>query len=198
MTFLFDIGNVIMHFDFAPAIAHYVNNSTNDITDPLSEVADIKDRLEGGEMGSEEFVTHAIDTFGYRGTREEFIKAWNEIFSENAPMVAAIEAIAKAGHPLYLLSNTNGLHMDFLLTFDVFKHFKGGIYSHEAKCMKPADKIYEIAIEEFDLDPSKTIYIDDLPANAEAGTRLGFLTHQYDSAKHEEFLAFVNGYGIAL
>lgn len=198
MTFLYDIGNVIMHFDFAPAVAHYVDRSSHTLTDPLSEVAGIKDRLESGQMGSEDFVTFAIDTFGYKGTREEFIQAWNAIFTINEPMVKVINTLADAGHTLYHLSNTNGLHMDYLRTLDVFQRFHGGIYSHEVNCMKPDDQIYEITIRNLNLNPAETIYIDDLPANAEAGKRHGFLTHLYDGAQHEKFLAFLKAQGVSV
>ena len=196
MTFLYDIGNVIMNFDFAPAVAHYVQRSSHPVTDPLSEVAAIKDKLENGEMGSDEFIQHAIDTFGYQGTKEEFVTAWNGIFTKNEPMARVIEKLAADGHTLYLLSNTNGIHLDYLLSVDIFSHFQEGVYSHLAKCMKPGDQIYEIAIEQLSLDPAETIYIDDLPENAEAGRRFGFLTHQYDSANHNAFLSFLADHGV--
>ncbi len=198
-AFLYDIGNVIVKFDFGPTIDHFVTHSSAGILDPLAAVADIKQALEGGTMGDDEFVETAIEMLHYRGTREDFIRHWQHIFSENKPMCESIRAIAAQNIPLYLLSNTSGLHVEHLLEdFDIFECFQAGIYSHEAKCMKPDDQIYQIAIEKLGLDPGQTIYVDDLPANIETGTRLGFLSHHYDYGDHEAFLAFAEEHGVPL
>ena len=87
--------------------------------------------------------------------------------------------------PAYLLSNTNAPHLEWLLEqFSIFKHFEGGIYSHEAKTMKPEPGMYEQAVAKFDLDPAQTFYVDDLIANIETGRRLGFVSHHYDPQNH--------------
>ena len=91
--------------------------------------------------------------------------------------------------PLYLLSNTNGIHVPFFTTeYDVFDLFDGATYSHEAGSMKPDDLIYEVAIKNHQVDPATTIYIDDRPENIEAGKRHGLISIEYDFRDHEAFL----------
>ncbi len=88
-------------------------------------------------------------------------------------MIALVEEELAGKVPL-LLSNTSGLHKDWLFAkFPVFQHFAGGIYSHEAQCMKPHDAIFQQAVAAFDLDPATTFYIDDLEDNIATGQRLG-------------------------
>ena len=58
--------------------------------------------------------------------------------------------------------------------------------------MKPDQKIYEIAIKKFSLTPGETIYIDDLPANCEAGSAIGLQTICYHREKHSEVLDSVS------
>lgn len=196
--FLFDIGNVICAFDFAPMIARLKERSTDAGADPISRFIETKESYESGESGDDEFIEHVTRSIGFLGDRDEFVSIWTEIFSENAPMTAAIETLAAAGHPLYLLSNTNGLHVEYLLkTFPVFEHFSGGVYSHEAKAIKPLDQIFEIAFERFSLDPKQTYYVDDLPKNIEAGDRFGLISHQYHISKHEDFLSWLADRGLA-
>jgi len=57
--------------------------------------------------------------------------------------------------------------------------------------MKPDPRIYELVKETLPLLPNRTIYIDDLPANCEAGSKAGFLSVLYDVEKHSDFLTAV-------
>jgi len=192
-AFLFDIGNVILGFDFNIAIRRLRNFGITH-TEPFAYIADTKNRYEAGEFDDEEFVELAMGKLGFQGTGNEFVLIWQEIFHENAPMVESIRELAKGDRPLYLLSNTNGLHMRHIRRdYPIFAAFSGGIYSHEAKSMKPATPMYEQAIERFGLVPEETLYIDDLPANIETGMALGFKSHQYDLNDHQAFLDALGG-----
>ena len=190
-AFLFDIGNVILGFDFGIAIERLRDfGITHD--DPLSHISEIKERYEAGGIDDEEFVELAIADLGFTGSGTDFIAIWQDIFHENEPMVESIRALADQGRPLFLLSNTNGLHVEHILRqYPIFSVFAGGVYSHEAKSMKPAPPMYEQAIERFGLSPAETLYVDDLPANIETGLALGFQTHQYDLRDHAAFLAAI-------
>lgn len=196
--FLFDIGNVICAFDFDPMIARLKERSTDAGADPISRFIETKESYESGNSSDDAFIAHVTEAIGFLGDHEEFVSIWTEIFSENQPMTAAIETLAAAGHPLYLLSNTNGLHVEYLLkTFPVFEHFSGGVYSHEAKAIKPLDQIYEIAFERYSLNPEETYYVDDLPRNIEAGNRFGLISHQYHMREHDAFITWLAENGIA-
>jgi FMN phosphatase YigB (HAD superfamily) len=184
---LFDIGNVIVHFDFTEAAQRFAAMSDANTDEVLGLLAPFKDHLESGQISDEDFVTQGMARARFQGSREEFIRIWSDIFSENVPMIRAIESLA-ANHPLYLLSNTNGLHKKWLFEkFSVFAHFAGGIYSHEARSMKPHEPIFRAAISAFDLDPARTLYIDDLADNIAAGQRLGFVCHHYSPKQHGAF-----------
>ncbi|HQZ29741.1 MAG TPA: HAD-IA family hydrolase, partial [Verrucomicrobiales bacterium] len=110
----------------------------------------------------------------------------------NLPMVEFINARKAEGKTLFLLSNTNGIHVPFFeKTYPVFELFDQRIYSHEVGLMKPDPRIYELVKETLPLLPNRTIYIDDLPANCEAGSKAGFLSVLYDVEKHSDFLTAV-------
>jgi putative hydrolase of the HAD superfamily len=190
-AYLFDIGNVILGFDFTIAVRRLREiGIAHD--DPLAHLTETKERYEAGEIDDEEFVELAIEELGFTGGRSDFIPIWQQIFHENQPMVESIRMLAGQGRPLYLLSNTNGLHVEHILReHPIFEVFSGGIYSHEAKSMKPERPMYQQAIDRFGLIPGETLYIDDLPANIETGKAMGFLTHQYDLDDHSAFLAAI-------
>jgi len=48
--------------------------------------------------------------------------------------------------------------------------------------VKPDPAIFERAAERFGLDPARTVFVDDAPANVEAAARLGFVALRFTSA----------------
>ncbi len=188
--FLFDIGNVILKFDFnlgAQRIQDHCSKVSAD--EILPAIADLTDDLESGKMDTASYVTEVSQRLGYSGSEDDFIRAFEDIFTLNLDMVALIDHLKQNGHRLYLLSNTNGIHVPFFTSeYSVFEHFSGAVYSHETGVMKPEAGIYETAIQQFDLDPQRTIYIDDLEANVIAGRKLGLLGVHYEPGKHHRLL----------
>lgn len=184
---LFDIGNVLVRFDFTAAAQRFAAQSESTAEEVLALLSPFKDDLESGRISDDDFIAQSISKIGFRGARHEFVSIWSDIFTENTPMIEAVAQLAVT-HSLYLLSNTSGLHKDWLFEkYDVFRHFAGGIYSHEAGAMKPHDSIFEAAVKTFGLDPVRTLYIDDLPDNIATGKRLGFVSHLYHPDKHADF-----------
>ncbi|MDF1739393.1 MAG: HAD family phosphatase [Verrucomicrobiales bacterium] len=193
-AFLFDVGNVIISFDFTITAQKLAPQCDVSPEEAFRRVALLTDRLESGHITAEEFIETAIERIGYKGSPLELRTAFEDIFTLNLPMVDFIESLHREQIPLHLLSNTNAIHVPFFeKTYPVFKCFSGRIYSHEVGCMKPSPEIYRIAIETLSLDPEETIYIDDLEANCAAGREAGLQTIRYDREAHEAFLSEVAG-----
>lgn len=184
---LFDIGNVLLTFDFEPTWKHFSEKSGKPVQEIKTLLQPLKEALESGQLPSEDFVSQSMAVLEYKDRRDDFIYQWGNIFALNAPMRTFIEQLNE-DFELYLFSNTSGLHKDFMFEhFEVFQRFQGGIYSHEAKAMKPAPRMYELAVSELGLDPARTLYIDDLPENIETGKAFGYHTHIYDFRRHDVF-----------
>ena len=196
-TLLFDIGNVIVHFDFGPARARLAQASSV-AGDPLEIVAALKDRLEIGEIDGPTFVDAAIERLGYRHGRDAFRRTWESIFSPNQPMWETI-AGARERYRLVLISNTSDIHKESLFRdYPIFESFDGGVYSYASRHMKPAPEAYRIAVDELGLRPAQTLYVDDGAANVEAGRREGFVSVLYDPRQHDRFLAEARVLGVDL
>ncbi len=183
---LFDIGNVLVTFDFDRCAQRLAQFSPLSPAQIHAAIAPFKGPLESGAMPEAEFFAKSIEALAFSGSPAQFEEIWCDIFTLNAPMAATLAGLPKR-LPAYLFSNTNDPHKRWLLEkFEVFHHFQHGIYSHEAKCMKPDDAFYHEAIRQFHLDPATTFYVDDLAANIATGRRLGFQCFHYDPAHHEE------------
>ncbi len=197
-AFLFDIGNVLFTFDY-PAMLHQLAGRAGGEPLPFEAFDALRDRYETGALSDAEFVDAVRSAVRFDGSAAEFIEIWTGIFTANEPMLSAVERLAARGHPLYLLSNTNGLHLSYLRdAHPAMAHFAGGSYSHEVGTAKPGAAIYEHATTTFDLDPNQTLYIDDLPANIESGRRHGLRSHLYAHDAHAGFCRWLLASGIDL
>lgn len=195
-AFLFDIGNVILRFDFNLALKKLFQDR-----DPAAEaivdlIEPVKLAYEGGRMTRADFQAQARAILQYTGTDTDFISAWEDIFTENAPMVALIEQL-HGRYPLYLLSNTSDLHVDYIFrTYAVFHRFTDAIYSFRVQASKPHPEIYEIAAQNLGIVPAETFFIDDLLPNIETARALGFHAHHYHYEQHAALLAEVRSCGV--
>ena len=175
-AYLFDIGNVIITFDFGKAARRLASHSGVAAEKALPIVAPLTVELELGRLTPEEFIEAASAAIGFTGDAALFRSSFEDIFELNLQMVAFIETRKAEGCALFLLSNTNGIHVPFFeATYPVFGLFDGRIYSHEVGLMKPDPAIYEVTKSRLNLIPERTLYIDDMPANCDAGREAGFL-----------------------
>ena len=188
MTFLFDIGKVLLDFHFEPSLAKLLPPETPDAMQRLTVLLEKKDDFEAGRIPVEEYVPWAIERLGSGVPHDDFLHAWRNIFTPVEPMWRVVESLAAGGHRLILFSNTNGIHCPWIFeNYDIFRHFPEAVLSFEAGSIKPEPEIYHHAIGVHGLKPAETRYIDDLPANIETGKQLGFRTWQYDLNDHPAF-----------
>jgi FMN phosphatase YigB (HAD superfamily) len=184
---VFDIGNVLVLFDWQIFHARIRADCPNLPTEAEKQFRELAIRVEIGEITGEMFTEQAVRAIGFPGDQRTFLSIWNEIFSLNVPMERTVMAL-KERFPLFLLSNTSELHLTYLTqNWDVFRHFQDGVYSFRARCAKPDRRIFETAIKQFGLKPENTVYIDDLAPNVDAASSLGFAAIRYDLAKHADF-----------
>ena len=193
---LFDIGNVLVTFDFSRAMARFAEQSPLPSATIRERLMPLVEQMECGLISSSEFITRGMAATEFGGPEEAFVTAYCDIFTENAPMVARIPRLA-GKVPLYLLSNTGGLHLDYLqTTFPVFAHFRGGVFSHLAGAAKPGPEIYRRAIADCGLDPATTLYLDDAVANTAAGAALGLRVFTYDFKDDAAFETCLDSWGL--
>lgn len=100
--------------------------------------------------------------------------------------------ICKA-HGVKLYALTNFAAEEFAIAcekFDFFSLFDDHVVSGRLHMVKPGHEIYEHLTAKFGLDPARTLFIDDNPANIEAALESGWQSMCYNRAgKLTEFFA---------
>ncbi|BCU78719.1 HAD family phosphatase [Luteolibacter sp. LG18] len=193
MNFLYDIGRVLLDFDFESSLARLLPEGIDDPHGRLERLLERKDDFEAGRIPEDEFIAWAIERLETRATPDDFRHAWRNIFTPNEPMWSVVDRLADAGHRLILFSNINSIHCPWIFeTYPRFSRFHGAVLSFEVGAIKPEPAIYEHAIQTYGLVPEEVIYIDDMEANVTAGRALGMRTWQYDLRNHEAFESWLN------
>lgn len=197
MTFLYDIGRVLLDFDFEASIANLFPPGTNDVRERIQRMLARKDEFESGKLDVDTYTHWALEVLETSATPEEFHHAWRNIFTPNEPMWRRVRQLAAAGHRLILFSNINGIHVPWIYEeFPEFALFDDAVMSFQTGFIKPDPEIYRHAIEQHNLVPAETLYIDDLPENIATGRALGFQTWQYDLRDHAAFEQWLASYSI--
>jgi putative hydrolase of the HAD superfamily len=188
MTFLFDIGRVLLDFDFESSLARLLPPG---VTDPHVRLAGLlvhKDVFESGATDPDAYISWALEVIGSDATADEFRHAWRHIFTLNEPMWQDVRKLAAEGHRLILFSNTNAIHCPWIFDFfPDFALFESAVLSYQVGAVKPHPAIYQHAIATYGLNPAETLYIDDLPENIASGVAHGFRCFQYNLADHSAF-----------
>jgi len=188
MTFLYDIGRVLLDFDFECSLARLLPPGIPDAAARLGRLLEHKDQFEAGETPPDAYMTWALGVLGSSATVAEFRTAWRSIFTPILPMWDCVRRLSVDGHRLILFSNTNAIHCPWVFeTYSVFGLFDAAVLSYEVGCVKPGRAIYQHAVEVHGLIADSTFYIDDLAQNIATGREFGFHCWQYDLNDHPAF-----------
>lgn len=182
---LFDLGGVIMDIRRDNAVKALEGIGMTDANDFLGEYSQKGPflALEDGSMTAEEFRTEIRKHINATVSDDAIDAAFCE-FLIGIPthrLVALRELRQRYG--IYMLSNTNPIMWNSRIA-EEFRHegmemadyFDGIVTSFEAKSIKPDAKIFETAIEKYQLVPEETLFLDDSQKNLSAAAMLGFNT----------------------
>lgn len=187
---LFDLGNVILpfnHYQIAEKLSRF--SQRKEFQDPQKIFSHLFDFEKGsvngyevGKVSSIQFFKSLKEYLHLSLSFEEFIPIWNDIFTENQEVSEIIRSL-KGKKKLGLISNTNPLHFDYILSkFSVIHIFDKWILSHEVGFKKPAIEIFQKAIEWASVEPKKILFIDDMERHVEVAASLGMQGIHFISA----------------
>ena len=181
-TIIFDIGNVLVDFDWD----RYIHTLFSD-EDLISHVNDaifgshLWPEFDRGVMEDEEVITQMISKAPELADeiRLAIQNAGGCIFRLDYA-IPWIRNLKKRGLKVLFLSNyslrlrnANEEALDFLAEMD------GGVFSYEVKLIKPDPAIYQTICKKYGLVPAETIFIDDNEENIEAAKDYGLQTIQF-------------------
>lgn len=183
---IFDLGGVILDIDYnltrkafeKLGVAHFDEMYSQATADKLFQ------KLETGCISDDNFFKELNTCTGLQLSPLEITTAWNAMllgFREESLLF--LDAI-RPKYNLFLLSNTNHIHIAaFNKIFNERKrhkpfndYFKKAFYSCEIGLRKPDAAPYQWVLEQVNIAPAKTIFIDDSEQNIETAKNMGMQT----------------------
>ena len=175
-TIIFDIGSVLLHLEVPRAVAHLARltgHHPKEVESALFEQG-FKEAVETGRISKEAFWRAVTGCLGTDLGLERFAQAYCDMFTEVKGMPELVAELAEH-YPLYLLSNTDPFHFEYIKDrFFFVGLFNGVVTSYDAGAKKPAPEIYHTMLRRFGLKASCCLFIDDLSKNVLAARKLGF------------------------
>ena len=182
---LFDLGNVIVPFDFKRAYAKLGPLCSCPITEISARLrsTDLVRRFETGRIAAQPFVSELSVLLGLETTYNDFCDLWTSIFLEDTLVSESLIAGLRSRHRLLVLSNTNPIHFSMLkASYPLLEHFDDFVLSYEVGALKPEAEIYRHAIQRAGCRPEECFFTDDIASNVEAARNNGMEAVQFLSA----------------
>jgi glucose-1-phosphatase len=188
-TVIFDLGKVIIPFDFMRGYEGLGGISGLSVPEIRSRITstDLVQRFECGLVEPADFVAELSRMLDLDISYEQFCQIWSSIFLPE-PLIPErlLEGLSR-GYRLLLLSNTNAIHFEMLeKTYPLLRHFHDKILSHRVRAMKPSPAIYREAIARAGCAPEEIFFTDDIVDYVAAAKREGIDAVQFESSEQIE------------
>ncbi len=180
---IFDLGGVLLNLNYDLTEKAFISLGMTNFGESYSQLQQVNlfDRYEIGEISSFHFVNRLLDLLPPGTTANQVVHAWNAMILDfPVERLQFLEELSKK-YRLFLLSNTNDLHIDAVRRAlekavghkNLEQYFEKTYFSSAIGMRKPNTEIFEFVCSENNLDPAKTIFIDDSPQHIEGAKSVG-------------------------
>ncbi|MEQ9063349.1 MAG: HAD-IA family hydrolase [Vicingaceae bacterium] len=188
---ILDLGGVLLNIDHRITQQAFIDMGIADFDDLYSQSRQngIFDRYEKGLISTDDFISFIQELFPDEIPSDSaIVQAWNAMildFPEDR--LKMLEELSN-NYKVLLLSNTNELHYrEFVKIFEesfnkqISDVIDESYFSHELGMRKPEKDIFEHVLDENNLVPETTLFIDDTKQNIKAAKKLKLKTNYLES-----------------
>ena len=182
---IFDLGAVILNINYQNTIDAFSKLGVKNVSNFYSKKAqsNLFNQIETGDITVEKFLTE-LQKETINASINQVSEAWNAMLMDLPENRLAVIQSLKKEYSIYLLSNTNAIHIDAFkkkignIKWEKFCNLFDKMYlSHELGLRKPNAAIFEYILREQNLKPEEVFFIDDSPEHIEGANKLGIKTH---------------------
>tara|TARA_B110000467_G_C18090727_1_gene351727 strand:- start:3 stop:623 length:621 start_codon:yes stop_codon:yes gene_type:complete len=184
-SIIFDLGAVLLNISYQKTIEEFdklgIKNSSTFYSKKLQ--TNIFNLLETGEISESDFIKE-IQKHCTESTNTQILYAWNAMLLDLPLHRVELLKQLKKDFNLYLLSNTNSIHItEFENKIgskqykEFYQLFDKVYYSHKIGHRKPNAEAFQLIIEENNLIAEEILFIDDSPQHIEGAKKLGIKTY---------------------
>lgn len=180
---VFDFGNVIINIDVEKTILAFSEltfKSTSRIKQLFAD-AEVFRKYETGFYSDEEFRDVIRQVLSYPLNDQEIDHAWNALLLDIPKERIIFLENLRIKYPIYLLSNTNNIHIEHCKLY--FRNklgvsnfeslFNETFLSYKMGLWKPDYKIYDAVIQKIGCQPNEILFLDDNQDNIDSALDMG-------------------------
>jgi glucose-1-phosphatase len=184
---IFDLGGVILDL----SVDHTIQSFSDFSGMPKARVKELFqtttafEEFEKGLISVTEFREAVRKTYAVAVDDATFDAGWNAMLLGIPMKKLELLLSLKERFQVYLLSNTNDIHLSYINeqmlpsitgTNSLDPYFHRTYYSHHMKMRKPDAEIFEQVLNDNNLQPHQTLFLDDNADNIAGAKRLGIQT----------------------
>jgi putative hydrolase of the HAD superfamily len=183
---IFDLGGVILNIDYQRPIHAFEKLGIRhaDKIYSQAEQTALFDALETGKIGEAEFIAGLKGLSGIAVSETQLIEAWNSILLDFPLRRLQILQQLQLHFNTFLCSNTNEIHekafnqiLQQTCGYPSLAVFFDKVYlSHRVGLRKPDPAIFQKILDDNQLKPEETLFIDDSFQHIQSADKLGIRT----------------------
>ncbi|MBN1115714.1 MAG: HAD family phosphatase [Bacteroidales bacterium] len=179
---IFDWGGVITNINYHATVNAFVELGLKDFNSYFTQEQQnsLFRSFEVGELSNEELRNEIRKAIGKPVTDKQIDEAWCAMLldtpSKNIDLIRKVSEKFR----IFLLSNTNDIHVPYYnkllkeaLNIDYPALFEKSYYSHQVGKRKPNADVFEYVLDDSNLKPGETLFIDDTEMHIDTAASLG-------------------------
>lgn len=187
---IFDFGGVLIDLDYNKTIQAFMDLGIDNFDELYSQAnqSGLFDDIETGKISSQFFINELLKLLPQGATPNQVVHAWNTMLLSVPEKSIEILKSLQGKYRIFMLSNTNAIHIEKAWrlweetsAISPEKHFEKILFSHEIGMRKPHKETFEWVANQFNLNPEKTLFIDDSIQHIEGAQKAGLQTHHLQS-----------------
>jgi len=183
---IFDLGGIFLNLNYAHTASAFLQLGVVNFDELFTQhhANPLFAKLETGEVSEEDFYQQIRAITSVSLTDAQIAEAWNAMLLD-MPMerIVWLQQVARQ-YPIYLFSNTNAIHYQQLMQIcrrdlgeiDFNGLFRFAGYSHQLGYRKPDAASFRLLLQQLNIEPHHTLFIDDTPGNIKGAQELGLHT----------------------
>lgn len=183
---IFDVGNVLLDFDWETYL-----NSFDFSEEEYEKIADatfrspIWNERDRGLYQEEDYIRQFVAKAPeYEADIREVMRRSPETLHRFPYSETWVKYLKKQGYHLYILSNYSQYMLEKTRDImDFLKYMDGIVFSCEVRELKPEEGIYKKLLNMYQLEPEKSVFLDDRAENCEGARACGIHAIQFKDFK---------------
>jgi putative hydrolase of the HAD superfamily len=174
---LFDLGGVVIDFDFERAFRFWADRASCDpgVLGKRFSLDVAYEQHERGEILASDYFAALRQSLDVSISDDDFIAGWNDVYIGPVPGMAALLSIAKERFPLFAFTNSNPTHQRVWTMHyaNELLPFRSIFVSSELGLRKPDPEAFCVVARRIGFQPDEIMFFDDTPGNIDGASKAG-------------------------